>query len=322
MAHQIYSNNDMFSVKEVPWHGLGRVIEEAPTSEEALKLAGLDWTVKQEPVLIRNKYGTTNLGSLEAVEPYLFNVRSDNGLVLGLVTKSYHVVQNNEAFRFVDELIGTGEVKYETAGCLKGGKRVWLLARLPEHRILGDVVEPFLCYTHGHDGLTPVKAIITPIRVVCNNTLSFALGTAQRSWVTKHYAGVNDKLDEAKITLGLVNDYMSNLARLADELATKKLEEHKVVSLLEKLFPVSDEASLRQQANKFSLREGVFDIYKDTPDLADYRGTGWGFVGAVADFVTHAVPQRKTKNFEEQRFANLLDGKTKLDMAVELVRAA
>ena len=115
----------MFSVREKPWHGLGVVVEEAPSSEEALRLAGLDWRVVQKSLY-------TNSG---LVDGYKANVRESDNTVLGVVTDRYKVVQNTEAFAFNDNLLGEG-VKYEMAGYLQGGKKVWILARLPREYIM------------------------------------------------------------------------------------------------------------------------------------------------------------------------------------------
>ena len=110
---------EMFYVREKPWHGLGTRVEEAPTSENALILAGLNWTVEQENVY-------TDFG--EIIPGYRANIRSTDRRVLGVVTDRYKVVQNAEAFAFTDELLGKG-VRYETAGSLQDGRKVWLLAR-------------------------------------------------------------------------------------------------------------------------------------------------------------------------------------------------
>lgn len=128
----------MFSVREKPWHGLGVVVEDAPSSKEALNLAGLDWRVVQKPLF-------TNSG---LVEGYKANVRDSDNSVLGVVTDRYKVVQNTEAFAFTDNLLGEG-VKYETAGSLQGGKKVWLLARLPREYIMyGERITPYLVFSN------------------------------------------------------------------------------------------------------------------------------------------------------------------------------
>ena len=121
----------MFSVRETPWHGLGRIIMDAPASREALELAGLDWQGES-----RNIYSGT--GAM--IPGYRANVRSTDDAVLGVVSDRYHIVQNEEAFQFTDDLLGEG-VTYETAGSLQGGKKVWMLARLPrKYLIAGDLI--------------------------------------------------------------------------------------------------------------------------------------------------------------------------------------
>ena len=162
----------MMYVRERPWHGLGTEVSEAPNSQDALRLAELDWTVRQESIY--------NAGG-SVIKGFKANVRDSDGSVLGVVGDRYQIVQNSDAFRFTDDLIG-GDVHYETAGSLRGGKQVWLLARMPERKIAGDEVEPYLCFTNAHDGSTGVRVCMTPIRVVCSNTLNVALATAKRTW--------------------------------------------------------------------------------------------------------------------------------------------
>lgn len=127
----------MFYTREKPWHGLGVMVEESPTSKDALHLAGLDWSVEQQPV--QTVDGTPLKG-------FLANVRSTDKKVLGVVTNKYKVVQNEEAFAFTDALLGEG-VTYETAGSLQEGRKVWLLAKLPhKYLISDDEVTPYLVF--------------------------------------------------------------------------------------------------------------------------------------------------------------------------------
>ena len=184
----------MFSVRETPWHGLGRIIMDAPASREALELAGLDWQVES-----RNIYSGT--GSM--IPGYRANVRSTDDAALGVVSDRYRIVQNEEAFQFTDDLLGEG-VTYETAGSLQGGKKVWMLARLPrKYLIAGDQVEPYLVIFNSHDGSSGVKVAMTPIRVVCQNTLNLALNTAKRSWTARHTENVLLRVQDARETLQL-----------------------------------------------------------------------------------------------------------------------
>ena len=162
----------MFYVRETPWHGLGTKVMEAPTSKRALELAGLDWKVVQEPIYTENN---------ELIEGYKANVRDVDRKTLGVVTDRYKIIQNEEAFAFTDELLGEG-VRYETSGSLQGGKKVWILARMPQEYIIsGERISPYLLFSNTHDGSGAIKVALTPIRVVCNNTLNLAL-YSKRSW--------------------------------------------------------------------------------------------------------------------------------------------
>ena len=209
----------MFSVRETPWHGLGRIVMDAPASREALELAGLDWQVES-----RNIYSGT--GAM--IPGYRANVRSTDEAVLGVVSDRYRIVQNEEAFQFTDDLLGEG-VTYETAGSLQGGKKVWMLAKLPEKYIIaGDEVTPYLVFFNSHDGSSGVKVAMTPVRVVCQNTLNLALGTAKRIWTARHTENVLLRVQDARETLQLANSYMGELGKGIHELTTIKLSDRKV----------------------------------------------------------------------------------------------
>ena len=163
----------MFSVRVKPWHGIGTVVEECPCAGEAVRLAGLDWKVEQKDVY-------TAGGQL--IPGYKANVRDSDQSVLGVVSDRYQVVQNEEAFAFTDELLGQG-IRYETAGSLQGGRRTFILAKLPERFIIaGDEITPYFVIMNSHDGSCSIKAAMTPVRVVCQNTLNLALRTAKRTW--------------------------------------------------------------------------------------------------------------------------------------------
>ena len=163
----------MFYVREKPWHGLGTEVSEAPASLDALVYAGLDWRVEQKEVYTED--GTPIPG-------YKVNVRSTDHAALGIVSDRYKVVQNEAAFQFTDDLLGEG-VTYETAGALQGGRKVWLLARMPQRYVIaGDEITPYMVFMNSHDGSSGVKVAMTPIRVVCQNTLNLALDSAKRIW--------------------------------------------------------------------------------------------------------------------------------------------
>ena len=303
----------MFYTREKPWHGLGTMVAEAPESREALRLAELDWRVLQEPVYTENN---------ELIAGYRVNVRDRDRKVLGVVTDRYKVVQNEEAFAFTDTLLGEG-VRYETAGSLQEGKRVWLLARMPqEFIILGERITPYLVFSNAHDGSGAVKTMLTPIRVVCNNTLNLALKTAKRSWSVIHTGNINEKIEEAKNTLFLADTYMTALGNEFENLRQKKMTEKQVMDYIELLLPIEEMATLQQRRGIEKLREDMKLRYFDAPDLRDLGNNAYRFVNAVSDFATHAEPRRKTANYRENIFAKTADGNPLIDNAYQLVTAA
>jgi phage/plasmid-like protein (TIGR03299 family) len=303
----------MFYTRERPWHGLGTRVAEAPSSEDALRLAGLDWQVVQTPVYT---------GSGEAIPGYKANIRDRDRRVLGVVTDRYKIIQNQEAFSFTDALLGKG-VRYETAGSLQGGRRVWLLARLPkEYIISGEQVSPYLVFSNTHDGNGAVKVALTPVRVVCCNTLNLALDTAKRSWSMIHTGNIRDKLQEAEDTLFMAEEYMVQLGREFTDLQRRKVTDRQVAEYIEMLLPMEKSATAAQSKNITRLREDMARRYYEAPDLQGVGKNAYRFLNAVSDFATHAEPLRRTANHKENLFMRTIDGNPLIDKAYQLVKVA
>ncbi len=306
MAHNVES---MFYTREKPWHGLGTMVQEAPTSADALHLAGLDWIVEGKPIY-------TEQGA--KIENWKANTRSTDGAVLGLVTDRYTVCQNTDAFAFTDEMIG-GDVRYETAGSLSGGKRIWLLAKMLNTTVAGDEVEPYMCFTNTHDGSGAVRVCMTPVRVVCNNTLNLALSSAKRSWSTKHIGDISGKIAEAKHVLELAGRYMEELDKFADQLANTDISIDKVREILNEMFPIKEDDTERIKENTQRVKNEYMVCYF-APDLEKFRGTAWGALNAMADMVDHNAPQRRTTDYRENNWGRIIDGHYYVDtMAKKLV---
>lgn len=298
----------MMYTRETPFHGLGTRVEEAPNSREALHLAGLDWTVDSRPVydeLIREIPG------------YKANVRSSDNKTLGIVTNRYKIVQNTEAFEFTDNLIG-GDVHYETAGSLNGGKRIWLLAKLPTHIILGDDVDPYLCFTNSHDGTGSIRACMTPIRVVCNNTLNLAFRTTKRQWSTKHVGDIEAKMAEARSVLQFADEYMEAMGFHAEKLAKTKVSLADLNAVLDEMFPAKEDDSECKKRNAAKAKEEIMVCYY-APDLENFRGTAWGAVNAISDFATHNQPRRNTENYRENNWGRVIDGHPVIDAFCDIL---
>lgn len=303
----------MFYVRETPWHGLGTKVLEAPDSEGALIAAGLNWNVIQEPIFT---------GENEPIRGYKANIRDSDRRVLGVVTDRYKVIQNHEAFAFTDELLGQG-VRYETAGSLQDGKKVWLLAHMPhEYIISGERISPYLLFSNTHDGSGAIKVALTPIRVVCNNTLNLALSTAKRSWSMVHTGDIRSKMQEARDTLFMAERYMDELGKEFEALRLKKLSDQKVMEYIEVLLPVEDGSTPQQIKNIERLREDMKIRYFDAPDLQDTGKNAYRFINAVSDFATHAKPLRRTANYKENLFARTAEGNPLIDRAYQMMCAA
>lgn len=315
MAHEIET---MFSANRVvPWHyemtkDVTKLIQEAPTSRDALHLAGLDWEVKQTPVYMENGIEIPN---------YKANVRSTDNACLGIVTDRYKIVQNTEAFEFTDAIVGEtedGVVKYETAGSLCGGKKIWLLAKMPTQKVLDDEVDPYMFFTNSHDGSGSIRIGMSPVRIVCANTLSMALNSAKRQWSTKHVGDMQSKLEEAKFCLQMADKYMKRLDEEADRLANAKLYKEQIDEILDELFPVDDNDTDRKKRSVKAEKDNFYVAYF-MPDIAKFRDTAWGAVNAMSDVVTHQAPKRNTASFNENRWGKIMDGHVIFDRFVELV---
>ena len=250
------------------------------------------------------------------------NLRETDNQVLGVVTDRYKVVQNEDAFAFTDALLGEG-ITYETAGSLQGGRRTWMLARLPQHYIIsGDEITPYLVFMNSHDGTGAIKAAMTPIRVVCQNTLNLALSTARRSWSTNHTGDISGKLEDAKNTLLYAERYMAELGKTIDKLNHQKLSDKQVYDYINALFPLADNASELQKKNLLRLKEDMKARYFDAPDLQHVGKNAYRFINAVSDFATHAKPLKERANYKENLFARTVDGNAMIDKAYEMVKAA
>ena len=303
----------MFYTREKPWHGLGTQVMEAPTSAAALSLAGLDWRVIQKPLLTYDEI---------PVPGFKANVRDSDNQVLGVVTDRYKVVQNEDAFAFTDSLLGEG-VTYETAGSLQNGRRTWILAKLPQRYIIsGDEITPYLVFMNSHDGSGAIKAAMTPIRVVCQNTLNLALTKAKRTWSADHGGDIQGKLEDARDTLLYAGRYMEELGKAIDGLNKIRLSDRKVYEYIDALFPLVDNATATQKKNLLRLKEDVKVRYFEAPDLKGVGKNGYRFVNAVSDFATHSEPLRKRANYKESLFARTVEGNALIDRAYELVKAA
>lgn len=273
-----------------PWHGIGTIVENVLTSGDALRLGGLDWQVDKFPmVAMVDRSGMQGDAYVEDIRPVqtgaYATVRSDNDRILGTgLSNRYTIVQNREAFAFFDAVVRDGSAKYETAGSLDEGRRVFLTAQLSREIRVGDVdpVETYLLMANAHDGSMSFTAAVTPVRVVCQNTLNLALKGATQQWKLRHTESIDGRLDEARRALGLSFEYMDAFEKEANALIEKELSKQQFGVMLKQVFKDKD----AEKSGFFSdLQASLMTNFESSPTLDDgFRFTGWGAVNAVGEY--------------------------------------
>lgn len=284
MAHEININEttgkaSIFVVKEPAWHGLGQVVENALTAEEAVLAAGLNWEVEKRPVLYNWDGKQLEVPGNNAV------VRLDNGNVLGIVGNSYTPIQNREAFSFFDSLVSEKEAIYHSAGALGAGERIWVLAKLPTDTVIGgeDLINNYVLIYNSHDGSAAVSALMTPVRVVCNNTLTAALRTARNKVTVRHTKNVVENLREAHKLLGLANRYRVELESALNQFSKKNVTGEIADKYLSMIFDGRDAEGQVVERSK-RTKGKILDIFESSvggQDSVTCRGTLYGLYNAV-----------------------------------------
>jgi phage/plasmid-like protein (TIGR03299 family) len=305
MTHGITTTDQMFSVRAMPWHGLGVVLDEYPRSiDEALQSAGLGWKVIHGDVLVVKRaewtddFGIEHPAELIPAKGFKANVREDTGAVLGIVSDEYEVVENRDAFRFLDALIGS-EMRFETAGSLWGGRRVWCLARLPEYVELGgDLSATYIYVANSHDGSMAVAAAVTPIRIVCENTLGAALRqaeqgvNAQRTFRFRHTGNLQAKFSEARQVLGMTVNYERQFETLADQLARESIGPDRLErTVLRHLWTIDEDTGKLARQHRQRTIESVLGIFAGRGAVGDTTGNSpaskwcaWNAIAEQLDF--------------------------------------
>lgn len=283
----------MAYAREVPWHGIGTKAEGLMTAAEALKLGGLDWEVIQRPIYAQK----SDLGlDMIPIKTHVANVRATDNKVLGVVGRGYRPVQNETALSLMDDIVDSGEAKYETVGALKEGRVVFISMELPKHiRVPGDDsdVKPYILLANGHDGGHALQIIVTPIRVVCNNTLTAALGSRTRERVyLRHTANIESRIGEARRALGITFDYLERFEDLAKELVAKRVTVRAGTKMLETIFPFTEREKENLDLKDRSHFAKALNIWKRGDDLESIRLTGWGLFNAVAEYIDHGIEYR------------------------------
>lgn len=309
MGHNINFNErtgrySFFSVQQKAWHGLGQIVQDYPTSAEAIQQAGLDYEVVKTPLYTKTSgiIDTANgieIGNNELHVPnYFANIRTDNNTVLGVVGKDYQIVQNCEAFSFFDAIVGgTDGILYETAGALGNGERIFITAKMPDYIRVGngdDVTEKYIFLTTSHDGSGSITAAFTPVRIVCQNTLNASLKNMSNVVRIRHTSGAKQRLDNAHKVMGLANEFSNQLESIFNNWAKVRISDKEVEKLIQlALCPNKETLEHIKKGNEDEIStvfkntvESAFAyaMTSDTQQMETTKGTLFGAYNAVTGY--------------------------------------
>jgi phage/plasmid-like protein (TIGR03299 family) len=279
MSHEFESG---FFVGQAAWHSLGTVLDHPPTTAQAIIDAGLDWQVKEQPIYTQSEHG------LSPVSTHKSLVRSSDHQLLGVVSNKYHPLQNHDAFNWFDFLLHDGDVSLEAAGSLKQGKKIWVLAKvngLTTDILHDDPVNPYLLLSNSHDGSTAIWIQFTPIRVVCANTLSYALSTresdrlASRAFRIRHQGDIQAKLSQAQLALDFARQRFAIATEEYQAMARYQLNQADLDLYLSEILDTDTPQSTRaypQIVANFQQGRGnhgrtLWDAYNGVTEWLDYQ---------------------------------------------------
>jgi len=295
MAHELEINEltgeaSFASLRQPAWHNLGVVFEEEVNTQQMLKLANLDeWNVRLEDVAIPDNF--------ESDKSYSFVTRTNpfdktKNDVLGVVGERYVPLQNEDLFSFGDNLLDGGG-RWETAGSIKGGRQVFGSIALTNSITLdpkgvADKIDNYLLINTSHDGSIAIQASITPVRVVCANTLNLALSSfkgkkaAKQSFKIRHTSTAEGKISVAREALGLANAYIDEFSKMANEMIEKSVTDNQFLQIINLAYPAPEKdakGSFKKHDSKTDLIQAIYrGQFNDT-----IAGTAWGAYNALTE---------------------------------------
>lgn len=312
MAHDINFNRmrgtySVVTVREKPWHRLGKTVPHDLTIREATVAANLDFNVAKAPAYANVEFVDEDCEvatKLSIIPNRHATYRTDTGDILGSVGNSYQIVQNVEAFSFFDEFLHESDAIVQTAGALGKGEMVFISAKLPSYIKVAekDLVEQYLLLSTSHDGSRSIEIMFTPIRVVCNNTLNAALSSSQSRIKIRHTSRAMDKLKEAHRIMGITNERSQFMKELYPKLANVRMDDREVKQYINNVFLNSEELNILansgfydvNRVDEISTRKAniIDDVYKayfvgPGQQLDSAKGTAWGAYNAVTCYFTN-----------------------------------
>lgn len=302
MAHEISNSNginEAFYAFKPAWHGLGTVLNHAPTSAAAIKAAHLDWEVGMEPL---------KTASGRVAPDHFATVRQDTEDILGIVSDRYQIVQNRDAFDFLDGLLQDGVIRYESAGALRGGKIVWMLARMPSVDTIaeGDETLRYVLFNTSHDGSAAIHAVPTSVRVVCANTLRIA--TAGNIGI-RHTGDVSGKLEFARQYLSQFDSQFTAFRDNARLLATRKLIGNQARDYINALFPEVKEDGRAKTIRENKVSKIRANYRNSRQNIPSIKGSWWSLFNSVTELIDHdSTFKGKGRERSENKMLSVIDG--------------
>ena len=298
-----------FDSRKNYFDGCGTEITGAQKTETAIKLAGLDFEVQKQPLF---------LGNGKQAEGCYANVRMDTEQILGQCKERYEVLQNSEAFDFLDSFIENG-ANYVNAGTVKGGKQSFIVAETEPMKILGDEFKPYILFTNSFDGSTGVQAMFTPVRVFCSNCFVAASKQAENKITIKHSKNMKDKLMIARDIMLKNTKYLDYIKERSEELAVTELTKEQFESVVEKIVPIKPEATGAILERQEAFRQDIMRAY-DEDDLQNYNNTVYKALMAIADAESHKKTLRVTDNAQFQAMGRIMGGMVLLNAAAQEIQ--
>ena len=330
MAHNLNYNDktgkhSFFSVKEKAWHGLGQIVQDYPTSAEAIRFAGLDYKVEKRKLFTYDNENQNGNPDTDIIIPeievpdYFATIRTDSEQVLGVVGKDYEVVQNEDAFSFFDAIVsGSDGIQYETAGALGKGERIFITAKLPEFIKVGkdDLIEQYLFLTTSHDGFGSIMAAFTPVRVVCQNTLNAAFKNCSNAVKIRHTSNAKERLEQAHKVMGITYKLSEYLEDAFNQWSKVHITDKQVRKLIQLAMVPNKEVLQNLQAGKEdelstaykNMCDAVYEygLSSPTQQTQTTRGTVFGAYNSITGYF------QNVRNYKdnEAKLKSLLFGGT------------
>lgn len=302
MAHEIEIIDGVAQIAyagETPWHGLGTQVSNDLTPEQIMNKAGLNWSVEKKDLFVE--------GTNVKVPGHQALIRSSDSKILDVVGDDWNPVQNEEAFQFFSEYVLAGDMEMNTAGSLKGGKNVWALAKVKESfTILGeDQVDSYLLFSNPHQYGKAIDVRFTPIRVVCNNTLTMSLNASSKNQVKLNHRSTFDA-DMVKQTLGIAHEKFAKYKEMAEFLASKKFSTESLIQYYNDVFPHTynkDKSVKVTKADDLTkTAKSAMAIIGTQPGAQFGEGTWWQAFNSVTFLTDHVMGRSDDTRMESAWF--------------------